>query len=55
MPGFQESKLREVSHPIIGEIFGNQNVGFAYSPAVDFVGTIICCGNSKIFTESQTI
>lgn len=50
--GVQESKLRKVSDPIIGKLYGNQNVGFAYTPAIDSFGDITCW-NSASFTKSS--
>ena len=51
---FQETKLREVSEPIIGQPFGFKDVGFL-SLSIDFVGGILCVWKSARFSESSRV
>lgn len=48
----KETKLRDVSYQTVGQLFCHQNIGYAYTSAIDSVGWIICYGNCTSFIES---
>lgn len=53
--GLQETKLHDVSDPIIGEIFWCQNFTFSFSLAVDSPRGLIYCWNYVFFIESSRL
>lgn len=53
--GFQETKLREVLNHIIGQLFGFQDMGYAFFPSNDLVSSLLCCWNCAHFSKSSKV
>lgn len=53
--GFQETKFSEVSVQTIGQLFGFQDVGFAFLSYVDLAGDLLFCWDYAHFFELSRV